>query len=85
MIAGPEPPLSCDLRLNHAEKHARQPADEWKEAEGPFGESPQVDDESLGPEEQRRGDLPIIQRFEKVSISAINEVDGQEALIGPER
>ena len=57
------------------EKHARQPADEWKEAEGPFGESPQVDDESLGPEEQRRGDLPIIQRFEKLSISAINEVD----------
>src|SRR5271157_3995619 len=67
------------------ENHARQPADEWKESKGPFGEPPQVDDESLGPEEQGRGDLPIIQRLEKLSISAINEVDRQEALIRPER
>ena len=51
----------------------------------PLGEAQELHQRQLGPQEEDRADLPIVERPEQVEVVAADEVDRDESLVPPER
>ena len=64
---------------------ARDAAEHGKQPQRPFVKAQQLDGRKLGPKEQQRRHLMAIQRPHEVRIPAMQQVHGQERLIGPKR
>ena len=67
------------------QEHARQPAERGKQPERPFRKAKQSDGRQLDPEEEERADLGIVQRPKQIEIASIQEIDGEERLVVPDR
>ena len=66
------------------EKQAGDPANKRHEPQGVFRKAQQLDHRKLGPEEERRRNLDVVERFEQMRKAAIEEVGGQHRLVFPE-
>ncbi len=66
------------------EEQAGDSANEGHKPQGVFRKAQQFDDRELAPEEQRRRDLDVVQRFEHLPKTAVEEIGGQHGLVFPQ-